>query len=225
MNRDRFKDAPWFDLASMSTVSIGGAGGISSWLALFIVRAGLKIIIYDHDTYESSNAGGQFMKISDIDKPKVLALKENIELFCGSERYNQVQAMFKKFDNDSMVSVFMLSGFDKMEPRKIMFDKWYANYKNNSNAILIDGRLTFEQIQIFSVTPDKAEEYASKHLFADEEVPDAACTLKQTSHTAAMTAAFMTSILTNHFTNIYTGKPTRNVPFEFEYFIPLMLQT
>ena len=86
--------------------------------------------------------------------------------------------------------------------------------------IFIDGRLRAEQMQIFCVTPDKIEEY-EKHLFDDSEVEDAPCTLKQTSHSAAMIASHMTAFFTNHLTNNNSGDIDRTVPFLWEYFIPL----
>ena len=86
--------------------------------------------------------------------------------------------------------------------------------------IFIDGRLRAEQMQIFCVTPDNIEEY-EKHLFDDSEVEDAPCTLKQTSHSAAMIASHMTAFFTNHLTNNNSGDIDRTVPFLWEYFIPL----
>lgn len=86
--------------------------------------------------------------------------------------------------------------------------------------IFIDGRLRAEQMQIFCVTPNRIEEY-EKHLFDDSEVEDAPCTLKQTSHSAAMIGAHMTAFFTNHLTNNYSGDIDRTVPFLWEYFIPL----
>ena len=101
----------------------------------------------------------------------------------------------------------------------------YKTEKQLSNVpgdtpIFIDGRLRAEQMQIFCVTPDNIEEY-EKHLFDDSEVEDAPCTLKQTSHSAAMIASHMVAFFTNHLTNNNAKDIERNVPFLWEYFIPL----
>ena len=80
-----------------------------------------------------------------------------------------------------------------------------------------------EQLQIFCVTPDRIEEYERDHLFDDSEVEDAPCTMKQTSHSAAMIASHMVGLFTNHITNIYEREIIRDIPFYYEYFIPITL--
>ena len=52
----RFKDAPWFPVAS-EPVLIGGAGGIGSWLTFFLAKIGFSPIVYDFDTIEEHNLG------------------------------------------------------------------------------------------------------------------------------------------------------------------------
>jgi hypothetical protein len=79
-----------------------------------------------------------------------------------------------------------------------------------------------EQLQIFAVTPDRVAQY-EEHLFDDSEVEDEACTLRQTSHTAAMIASHMTSIFTNHLTNVYERQVYRDVPFFYEFYGPVSL--
>ena len=55
----------------------------------------------------------------------------------------------------------------------------------------IDGRLTAEQLQIYCVKYQDIERYRTEALFSDSDVPDAPCTMKQTSHVAAMIASYM----------------------------------
>ena len=45
-----------------------------------------------------------------------------------------------------------------------------------------------------------------KTLFEDSEVPDLPCTMKQTSHIAAMIATHITSLFLNYITNKKSGK-------------------
>jgi hypothetical protein len=132
--------------------------------------------------------------------------------------------MAEKYDSDSIKHRYMFSGFDNMQARKDMFNNFivYVNsWKEDGGSetpIFIDGRLSAEQLQIFCVTPDKIEEY-KKHLFNDDEVEDAPCTFKQTSHAAAMIASHMVGFFTNHYTNNVIGEIVRDVPFKWEYFI------
>lgn len=61
-------------------ITICGAGGIGSNLAVMLVRSGLKKLkIVDFDTVEESNLNRQHYFRKDIGKPKVSALKEILE--------------------------------------------------------------------------------------------------------------------------------------------------
>lgn len=84
-------------------------------------------------------------------------------------------------------------------------------------------RLEMEQLQIYCVTPANIDKYKEECLFSDSEVPDAPCTMRQTSHTAAMIASLMVSFFTNHITNIYERETVRHIPFFYEYFVPVTL--
>lgn len=217
---NRFKDAPWFPKED-ETVMIGGAGGISSWLTLFLARAGFKPIVYDFDVIEEHNTGGQLFRISDVGRHKVVALSEIIKEFAN----DAMSGITTKIDENSPSHHFMFSGFDNMLARRNMFENWKRSINNCAvTPILIDGRLEMEQLQIFCVTPDRIDEY-EKTLFLDSEVEDTPCTMKQTSHAAAMIATLMTSFFTNHMTNIYEREIIRDVPFYYEFFIPLVLTT
>lgn len=213
----RFKDAPWFnDSGIEENVIIGGAGGIGSWLALFLNRAGFIPFVFDFDHYEAHNMGGQLCKTSDIGKAKVVALQDTIKQLCG----NEVYAHNEKYISTTFSHKFVFSGFDNMEARRVMFNNWLRIYAEDKDAIFIDGRLSMEQLQIYCITPDKAERY-KETLFADSEVEEAPCTMKQTTHTAAMIASHMTAFFTNHVTNIKAGNKDRAVPFYWELLSPI----
>ena len=216
---DRFKDAPWFPERE-ELVMIGGAGGIGSWLTLLLVRAGFKPYIYDFDEIEEHNIGGQLFRPADIGKTKVAALFDIVKTFCGQE----ISTLCQKIDEDSPTHYFMFSAFDNMEARKDLFNVWKKSHETCPvTPIFIDGRLVLDQLQIYCVTPSNMDEYESSCLFSDSEVEDEACTLKQTSHCAAMIASHMVGFFTNHITNIYERELVRDVPFFYEFFIPLTL--
>jgi molybdopterin/thiamine biosynthesis adenylyltransferase len=216
--RGRFKDAPWFPKEQILCV-IGGAGGIGSWLAFLLARTGFYPLVYDFDTVEVHNLGGQLFNKKHIGMPKVEAVKELVLEFSDMD----IMVFDEKYDEESMTSSYMFSAFDNMEARKIMFKRWREDNVDNPNAIFIDGRLLMEQMQIFCVTPQTANEYEMDHLFNDSEVQTENCTLKQTSHSASMIASLMIGFFTNHLTNVNKGEKIRDVPFSHEYFIPLNL--
>ncbi len=223
----RFKDAPWFPKEDTYVV-VGGSGGIGSWLTLLLARAGFLPIIYDFDLIEEHNIGGQLFSVKDLDTPKVVALARIVKEFSNTD----VVANNERYTKDSLSHHYMFSGFDNMQARKDMFNNWKEYVKQwkeyvkggsipaEIEPIFIDGRLLMEQLTIFCVTPDKIEEY-EKHLFDDAEVKEEPCTLKQTSHSAAMIAAHMTGFFTNHVTNNTVGEKDRATPFMWEYFIPI----
>ena len=234
VHSSRFKDAPWFPKEETNVI-VGGAGGIGSWLTLMLSRAGFFPIVYDFDRLEEHNLAGQLYTKLDAEQNvlKVDALKGLCKHFADTD----ITVMSEKYTKDSMSHHYVFSAFDNMQARKDMFNSWKEYVKewkefqdiavmseetniNITEPIFIDGRLTAEQMQIFCVTPDKIEEY-KKHLFDDTEVQDAPCTMKQTSHSAAMIASHMVGFFTNHMTNNAVGERDRTVPFFWEYFIPI----
>ena len=221
IHSSRFKDAPWFPKEEMYLI-VGGAGGIGSWTSMLLARAGFFPIVYDFDILEEHNMAGQMYPTSMVDKPKVEALK----ILCKDFADTDIDIYNEKITEDTMSHKYVVSAFDNMEARKNMFASWckvveeWREDGGSDTPIFIDGRLRAEQMQIFCVTPNRIEAY-KEHLFDDSEVEDAPCTLKQTSHSAAMIASHMVGFFTNHITNIVEGDTVRSVPFMWEYFIPI----
>lgn len=217
---NRFKDAPWFPKENES-VMIGGAGGIGSWLTLFLTRAGFKPIVFDFDVIEEHNTGGQLFRMSDVGKHKVTALSTIVKEF-GNDL---ISGFTSRIDENSPMHHFMFSAFDNMKARRDMFEIWKTSISGSQvMPIFIDGRLEMEQMQVYCVTPDRIADYEAT-LFNDNEVEDAPCTMKQTSHAAAMIATLMTSFFTNHMVNVYERERVREIPFYHEFFIPLAMTT
>ncbi len=159
---------------------------------------------------------GQCYRVDQIGLTKTAAMKANIKAFCGHE---QVEEM-GKYQGDSLTNKYILCGFDNMAARKLMFEKWYEAFKDEKDAIYIDGRALAEVGQIYFVTPDKAEEYKAT-LFADEEAPMENCSYKATTFCGSLIASMMVSGFNNFITNIKSGKVRREVPFSVIYELPL----
>ena len=217
----RLKDAPWLvgnkeDLSVM----IGGAGGIGSWTSLALVRAGFDVFIQDFDRIEEHNIGGQLYRVNDIGMFKTASTAKIIKDFTGVDiRYST-----ERIDTTSPTNPIIISAFDNIEARRIMFERWSSVYSGSSKAIFIDGRLRAEQIQIFCIKGTDTEginNYLNNYLPSDSSIEDEVCTFKQTSHVAAMMSGFITSFLTNFITNYIDGEELRKVPFFFEYYTPI----
>lgn len=222
---DRFSSLDWAEYliklkrrGGELSVNVLGAGGIGSWTSLLLSRAGFQVKVYDFDTVEEVNAAGQLFGKSSIGLSKVEAVTRIVEEFSGLGSiycYNRKIGVDWIPEND-----IVISAFDNMAARKLSFERWYQACKNKDTAIFIDGRLLAEQLTVFCVTYDKADEYR-KYLFDDSEVADAPCSAKQTSHVAAMIAAYITTFLTNHVSNCLNSNRVKSVPFKFELFTPL----
>lgn len=221
MVNDRFKDALWITTEKdpYNFIFIGGAGGIGSWTSLFLARAGFHLYIADFDILEKHNLGGQIFSIEDIGKPKVEALS-NIILNTSEVH---IDTSLVPINIETIGYPFMISCFDNMKARKNFFESWKRSIieENMENeGLLIDGRLSMESFQIYCVTSKNIEKY-EKTLFNDDEVQDLPCTMKQTSHIAAMIASHITSMFTNHVVNLKRNRAERELPFLYEFFSPL----
>lgn len=217
---DRFKSAPWFQEGVKPSVLIGGAGGIGSWLTILLNRAGFETYVYDFDKLEEINMAGQLFMHQSIGMTKVDALAEITRALCREE----IIANFVKVDENTMTNEIVFAAFDNIKARKDMFTTWAQNYKGRKDAIFIDGRLTAEQLTIFSIRGDDEvgiEEYKTDHLPDDSVIPELQCTLRQTSHGAAMIAAHMIEMFTNWYSHVLGTDESRNVPFFWEYIIPI----
>ena len=105
-----------------------------------------------------------------------------------------------------------------MNTRKQIFDKWLYMYRNDSTALLVDGRLSADELQIFAMRGnqlDRIEKYEKEWLFSDEEADATSCSFKQTSYMAAMIGALICNCVVNHCANL----ADENVMFDLPFFI------
>lgn len=225
IRHNRFKDALWYG-ETFDDIIIGGAGGIGSWVALLLARAGFRPVPVDFDTVEEHNLGGQAFTRHHIGHLKVDAVRDIVMSMCAVD----IEYIGERVTEGFATTRYTFSGFDQMAPRKILFDSWCElsdpgsdRYEPESDAIFIDGRLQAEHMQILCIRgndEEAKEKFRKDYLFSNEEVEDAPCTLRQTTHAAAMIAAHMVGFFTNHIANVKTGDDVREVPFYWEYFIP-----
>lgn len=215
--RTRFQDAPWLQGLDDHYLTIGGCGGIGTWLVLLLSRIGFpNMDVYDFDVVEKHNMGGQWFKRDDKGSFKVEATKDNVFQFSELD----ITAYNEKVTEATAVGNIVFSAFDNMEARKALFNAWKKQNESNPDAIFIDGRLAAEQWELFCIrnNPEDIAYYESPEvLFTDEEATPTVCSFKQTSHFAAMLGSFMTSYLTNHLTNIVEKDEVREVPRYTKY--------
>lgn len=211
--RERFKDADWAN--TLQTIVIGGVGNIGSWVSLFLSRIGHDLVLYDNDTVEDVNMAGQFYTTDNIGNYKADSVRYQCIQFCGSN--NDIDSITDLYTNESMTTPIMISGFDNMAAREVMFNNWCSQ---EDRELFIDGRVTAEVGMVYFVQKGQEEEYR-RVLFPDEAVIDAACSYKSTSHCGAYIASLMTNGLNSYLGNKVTGIDARSLPFEVQFQLPI----
>lgn len=228
----RFSGTEWFTTLKECKTFIFGAGGIGSWLTLFMSRIGMRTHVYDYDMLEDHNLGGQFFSNEMIGFSKTTALAGSIAQFGAMSK--SMEFVNYKVTNSENVSqllnmngreniVFVVTAFDNMKARKTVFESFKSKIHNtNRKYVFIDPRLSLETIQIFVLqTEEDCKNYEENYLFEDSEVEDQICSMKQSSHIAAMCGSYITNIMTNIIENYGSENEgfegILEVPFKLEW--------
>lgn len=218
----RFSGADWAD--QLHDITLVGVGGIGSWLAINLARIGHNLILIDPDSVDQTNVtGGQAYRTEDIDDSKVGAIRSLCRAFGSSSIINVLAERFAE-DLDAL-SPITITGLDNMAARKQVYKAWKGTYADlTPEVVFIDGRLTMEMYEIFTVrTLEEKAVYEKYCLFSDEEAQVLDCTTKQSTFAAMGIAAEITATLCNHLTNVKIGETFRDVPFYQRKYYPGML--
>lgn len=239
----RFKSLPWASDIQNQTVTIVGAGGIGSWLTLFLSRAGVdNIFLFDEDVVDNTNYSGQLFMRDGLFMKKVSAVRRTVYKFIMANNdddtntpssYTSIIGYDNKFTGEANAdrtalyqSNFIIAAVDNMETRSYIYHSFLENVGRDANGnfdkVLIDGRLLAEQFSIYTLTKESQIDAYEKTLFLDSEVPEESCTAKQTSHIAAMIGTYITQLITNYVCNAANGFDMLDVPFSLDYFGPII---
>lgn len=208
-----------------------------SWTALMLSRTNIgHLSIFDPDIVDQSNMSGQFFRTNQVGLSKINAICVNIREY---SEYHCFMSYTSRFGTANYISDdITICAVDNMITRKMVFTKWKEMLVRNSELhgvnfnpskyLFIDGRLEAEEFQIFCITGDNyygATKYRDEFLFNDSDVPDAACTYKQTTYTAAMIGSFIANLVVNFATNITNPTFNRDLPFLTTYKADIMMLT
>ena len=139
----RFSSAEWFQSVENQTVMLAGLGGIGGWTALFLSRLNLNsLCLIDYDKIDRLNLAGQFYKTNDVDRPKVYALRDELQYY--SDYYKTICLNRKIIGSD--FCKIMICGFDNMDARKSYFSNWMRGISNldessKKECLFIDRRV------------------------------------------------------------------------------------
>lgn len=209
---ERIADAPW--ASQKLNITIGGAGGLGSWLALFLSRVGHSLEVYDFDVVGVENVGGgQFYKSAQAGTHKTQSLRNNIFEFTGHMGFTGMP----RFEKGDLVQSVVFTTFDNMEARKDMLETWLTNTKNGDYG---DRLKLFVNISMLPEggfievidRPSRAQRWLNEWQ-PSHEIPDLACTFKSTTHNAALMAAYALNMLNGVIFNKELGEDLRYVPY------------
>lgn len=120
----RFYRAPFTHFIPYQAITLGGAGGVGSWLSVILAKMGFPHVdVWDYDHVEEVNLGGQLFTKSDaVDGiTKIDGVQHQVNAYSNTTnkwRY------FTEFNNDSEVNPISIAAFDNMKARRLIFDKW-----------------------------------------------------------------------------------------------------
>ena len=172
-------------------VMVLGIGSIGSWVSLLLARQEAKLYMFDNDRVDEVNLAGQLYTKVEIGNSKVEALKDIITSFCDAPF---IETYEEKYTEKSFTMPIVFSCFDNMTARKIAFDKWKVE---EDRELFIDGRLGLSYGTVLTVIKGREQEYENT-LFKDEDVEDAPCSMKSTTHSATLIASLMCASFANY---------------------------
>ena len=150
-----------------------GVGATGSNDVLVAAKIGLNPIhVWDEDTVEVHNNGGQLYSLEDIGKPKVLALREAVQKLAGVN----LVVHNKWWTPDDKLKGIVVCGVDSMETRKILWK--HVRSRSIPCPLFIDHRIGGETAILFTVpTQDPlACERFEETLHTDAEAAPLPCT-------------------------------------------------
>jgi len=179
-------------------VTIIGLGGIGSRVAYDLRKMGFSnFVLWDPDIVEDHNLPSQHFNPSDLDNPKVEAIKSQIESSLDSKCL--VKTFQYKFDPNYPVEGIVIAAVDNMAARKHI---WEAVKKRSGFVpIFIDGRIGIdwdgeqgkvagEWIEVFTINPLEISDcdlYENKsHMFTDEEAEPLRCTAQAVAYVGSI---------------------------------------
>jgi len=159
-------------------VSIIGAGGVGSWVALGLSKTGFeKIEVWDADIIEDHNIPNQIFLVSGLNKTEELA-----------KTVPSVTAISKYWEGETINSDIIVIGVDNMDTRKKIVETQRA-------SLIVDGRIGGELIRVLSVSPI---DFGSKQYYLDSWYPSSeAMELPCTARAIVDVGFFVSGIICN----------------------------
>ena len=136
----RFSGFNWFNTIRRCDITVGGVGGIGSYVAFLLARAqAVSLDLWDMDRVESHNLGCQLFFKNSLNDLKTISCK-NFITETTSPRTDiyprgEITPDIDKYD----IERYVFSCFDNFNARKILFNLW----KERLNAFNGEDRKKF----------------------------------------------------------------------------------
>ena len=170
-----------------------GCGAIGSSAATQLARMGaMQFVLYDLDKVEIQNVGVSHYIYQDIQKPKVVALREHLENINPEIRVHEQYGRFTKFIKPIGEGDIVVLGFDSMDSRLEAAEESMKG--KNKPYLLIDGRMGAEEYHQFTFRKPTLKEY-KKTWYPDVMAEDEPCNAKATSYCSNMSGAFIANAI------------------------------
>ena len=177
-------------------LNIIGAGAIGSFTALTLAKMGFTdISVWDADKVELHNLPNQFYRESDIGKPKVIALKEIIQAFTGTE-IKAYQEMYKV----QSIAGIAISGVDSMDAR---MEIWRKIKFNMRVPLYIDARMGGEVMMLIVLNPcdiNDIKRYEAS-LYPSKEAVKIRCTQQAIIYSLLHVAGYVANTVKRYVMN------------------------
>lgn len=183
MTLDVTRHMELFDPHKFNTpVTVIGCGATGSWLTLCLAKLGIRdITVYDFDTVEAHNIPNQAFSISQIGRPKVDALYDEISYTTGT----QIKVRNGKYINQRLSGIVFLM-VDSMAERKRIWENC-IKMKPSIN-LLIEPRMGLDVGRIYNVEPinlTHIKKYENTY-YEDDVAEVSACGASMTVITTAL---------------------------------------
>lgn len=206
----RFYSSEWLETIKSKSITVGGCGGIGSWVVFMLSRLkNYNLTCYDPDIVTETNLGGQLFGEHNIGRSKVYSLRDTCNIYSGYSPY-----FYSDIYSSNNRSDIRIGCFDNMEARIEMFNGFKHSVESSSDSILIDGRLSCEEFQVFCFRRKDIllmEDYEKNWLFPSSEAVTPICSYKQTTYMAAMIASVIVNLVINSVC------PNRSLPYKTFY--------
>lgn len=171
-------------------VTIIGAGSIGSVTAVWLGKMGIQnMTVFDDDLVQEHNWSNQLYEEADIDRPKVEALWDVMERFCGFTP----RAVSHKYDGSALSEV-TISCVDCMRSRRSI---WKAVKQHPEISLYIDARMGLETCIVHSVrlVDSEARKQYTKSLHSDFDSFDGPCTDRTICYTPLIAASLICNLV------------------------------